>query len=122
MDLTALANKSNTDKGTVTGQGHGYSLVYDLLFAGRRLEPLNFCEIGLCIGGPEVTSGSIDRTVNDLPSIKMWREYFPNAKLYGVDISDFSALRMTGSSLCARTPATRNSFRKWPISVFRSTS
>jgi len=36
MDLTALANKSQTDKGTVTGVGHGYSLVYDLLFAGRR--------------------------------------------------------------------------------------
>jgi len=91
MDLTALANKSQTDKGTVTGVGHGYSLVYDLLFAGRRLEPLNFCEIGLCIGGPEVATGSIDRTVNDLPSIKMWQEYFPNAKLYGVDISDFAA-------------------------------
>lgn len=91
MDLTALANKNRTDKGTVTGLGHGYSLVYDLLFAGRRLEPLNFCEIGLCIGGPEVATGSIDRTVNDLPSISMWQEYFPNAKLYGVDISDFSS-------------------------------
>src|SRR6185312_1521762 len=41
MDLTALANSAGTDKGTVTGLGHGYSLVYDLLFAGRRLEPLN---------------------------------------------------------------------------------
>jgi hypothetical protein len=91
VDLTALANKNRTDKGTVAGQGHGYSLLYDLLFAGRRLEALNFCEIGLCIGGPEVVTGSIDRTVNDLPSIKMWQEYFPNAKLYGVDISDFSS-------------------------------
>jgi hypothetical protein len=91
MDLTALANRSLTDKGTVSGTGHGYSLVYDLLFAERRLEQLNFCEIGLCIGGPEVTTGSIDRTVKDLPSIKMWQEYFPNAKLYGVDISDFAA-------------------------------
>ena len=62
-----------------------------MLFAARRLEPLNVCEIGLCIGGPEVTTGSIDRTVSDLPSIKMWQEYFPNAQLYGVDISDFSA-------------------------------
>jgi hypothetical protein len=93
MDLTALANSAGTDKGTVTGLGHGYSLVYDLLFAGRRLEPLNICEIGLCIGGPEVTTGSIDRSVTDAPSMRMWHEYFPNAKLYGVDISDFSELQ-----------------------------
>jgi len=93
MDLTALANSAGTDKGTVTGLGHGYSLIYDLLFAGRRLEPLNICEIGLCIGGPEVTSGSIDRSVTDAPSMRMWHEYFPNAKLYGVDISDFSELQ-----------------------------
>jgi len=93
MDLTALANSAGTDKGTVAGLGHGYSLIYDLLFAGRRLEPLNICEIGLCIGGPEVTTGSIDRSVTDAPSMRMWHEYFPNAKLYGVDISDFSELQ-----------------------------
>jgi hypothetical protein len=93
MDLTALANSAGTDKGTVAGLGHGYSLIYDLLFAGRRLEPLNICEIGLCIGGPEVTTGSIDRSVTDAPSMRMWHEYFPNARLYGVDISDFSELQ-----------------------------
>jgi len=54
---------------------------------------LNICEIGLCIGGPEVTTGSIDRSVTDAPSMRMWHEYFPNAKLYGVDISDFSELQ-----------------------------
>ncbi len=91
MNLTALANKYGTDKGTVSGLGHGYSLLYDLLFSRFRLEAINLCEIGLCIGGPEVKSGSVERSAENLPSISMWHEYFPNAKLYGVDISDFSA-------------------------------
>jgi len=90
MNLTALANKYGTDKGTVSGLGHGYSLLYDLLFSRFRLDSINLCEIGLCIGGPEVKSGSIERSTENLPSISMWRDYFPNAKLYGVDISDFS--------------------------------
>ena len=58
MDLTAIANKSLTDKGTVTALGHGYTLLYELLLSNRRLEPLNFCEIGLCRGGPEVEISS----------------------------------------------------------------
>jgi len=91
MDLTAIANASLTDKGTVTGLGHGYTLFYELLLSSRRLEPLNFCEIGLCRGGPEVEDGAIDRTVEALPSVAMWHAYLPNAKLFGVDISDFSS-------------------------------
>ncbi len=46
-------------------------------------------EIGLCIGGPEV-GGEIDRQGMDVPSIKMWLEYFPSAVVQGFDISDFS--------------------------------
>ena len=91
MDLTAIANASGTDKGTVAGLGHGYTPFYELLFSSRRLEPLSFCEIGLCRGGPEVEDGAIERVVPSLPSVEMWHAYLPNAKLYGVDISDFSS-------------------------------
>ena len=90
MNLTALANKYGTDKGTIKGQGHGYSLVYDLLLSRIREDQINLCEIGLCIGGPELKTGSIERSAERLPSVEMWHEYFPNAKIIGVDISDFS--------------------------------
>lgn len=90
MLLTAIANEKGTDKGTLKGQSHGYTLLYDMLFAARRMEALNLLEVGLCIGGPEVKAGAAERTVTEAPSVAMWHEYFPNANIYGVDISDFS--------------------------------
>ena len=67
MDLTAIANRNLTDKGTVTALGHGYTLLYELLLSNRRLEALNFCEIGLCRGGPEVEDGAPDPSEQVVP-------------------------------------------------------
>ncbi|MGE3689828.1 MAG: hypothetical protein AB7F98_00450 [Novosphingobium sp.] len=90
-DLTEIANAAGTDKGTLHNGGHGYTLLYDLLFSHRRLSVTDICEIGLAIGGPEVPDGSAEREIGNVPSIKMWREYLPNASVVGVDISDCSA-------------------------------
>lgn len=90
IDLTALANKNGTDKGTVHGASHAYTMIYDLLFCHLRDKPINLLEIGLAAGGPEVEGGSADRSVIDVPSVRMWHEYFPQARIYGLDISDFS--------------------------------
>jgi hypothetical protein len=68
-------------------------MVYDLLFCHLRDKPFNFLEIGLAAGGPEVDGGAAERSVTDIPSVKMWREYFPKAHIYGLDISDFSAFQ-----------------------------
>jgi SAM-dependent methyltransferase len=91
MNLTGLANTFGTDKGTITASGHGYTLLYDLLFAARRDSVTDLCEIGLARGGPEVSDGAVERSVADVPSIRMWHEFFPRARIVGVDISDCSA-------------------------------
>lgn len=87
--LTDIANDTGTDKGTVHNSAHAYTLVYEALFESLRDRPINLLEIGLAIGGPE-HGASADRDVTDVPSIRMWREYFPLATIYGADISDFS--------------------------------
>lgn len=54
------------DKGTI----HHYIESYERLFAPVRTEKINVLEIG----------------INRGDSLKMWREYFPNANIYGIDI------------------------------------
>lgn len=89
MNLTALADRFGSDKGTLTGDPpHRYSYLYDLVFTPYRDKEFRFLEMGLAVGGPEL-GGAIDRTVTS-PSIKMWLEYFSSAHIHGFDISDFS--------------------------------
>jgi hypothetical protein len=56
-----------TDKGT----GHSYIRVYERLFASKRLTARNVLEIGVFRGG----------------SILLWHAYYPNATIYGCDIT-----------------------------------
>lgn len=88
--FTELANRFGTDKGTLTAAGHGYTLVYDMLFPQMSQSVTALCEVGLSRGGPEVAEGSAERDVADVPSVRMWHEMFPNARIVGVDISDCS--------------------------------
>ncbi len=48
--------------------------------------------MGLQIGGPEM-GASQDRATTDLPSVRMWLEYFSAARITGLDVSDFSWFR-----------------------------
>ncbi len=67
--LTYLADKYGTDKGT---RGHGYTNFYDKIFNLRKNEIKNMLEIGIWDG----------------QSLRMWRDYFPNANISGLDIMD----------------------------------
>jgi cephalosporin hydroxylase len=69
--LDSLASKYGTDK----VHHHNYVHFYDVRFNQWRNKPINLLEIGVQEGF----------------SIQMWLEYFPKAKIYGVDIDDCKA-------------------------------
>jgi len=56
-----------TDKSSLE---HGFTEIYEETFAFLKNEPIRLCEIGIAQGG----------------SLLMWKEYFPKAKIYGIDI------------------------------------
>jgi len=80
-DLCKLGIKYPTDKSpyntqnTVTKHGsghrHPYTAVYDFIFSPIRYNNINIAEIGIL----------------DNMSMQCWREYFPNANLFGFDIN-----------------------------------
>jgi len=89
FNLTVLADAHGSDKGTIAQHPHSYTLFYDMLLGPRRALVRNMIEIGLLVGGPEVGLPA-DRPTGQLPSVRMWLDYFPEAMVHGFDISDFS--------------------------------
>ena len=85
-NMTDLADRYGSDKGS---KKHRYTELYHMLFHPYRQRKITFLEMGLLIGGPE-HGKSADRVTTDLPSIRMWLEYFPKANIHGLDVSDFS--------------------------------
>src|SRR6516225_48659 len=80
-ELTRLANRYGSDKGNRVFARHYYTRIYHQLLAHLRNRPITLLEIGL------------QRDVNrDCPSLRMWRDYFPYARLIGFDINDFSSV------------------------------
>ena len=65
FDLQTIGTKCGTDKATP----HTYLPVYDALFSHLRHQPITVLEIGIWRGA----------------SIRMWLEYFTQAKIIGLD-------------------------------------
>lgn len=86
MNLTDVADKFGSDKGSTK---HRYTELYHMLFYPYKDRDIRLLEMGLLIGGPEHAIDA-DRVTNDLPSIRMWLEYFSKAQVLGLDVSDFS--------------------------------
>ena len=68
-ELTDLADQYGTDKGS---RGHSFTEVYEYFFRPIKYKASKICEIGIAEGA----------------SLKMFRDYFPKAVCYGIDIND----------------------------------
>jgi len=70
--LTDIANRLELDKGTImpTEGHHGPRLHFTTIYEKYMEKPKSILEIGVLDG----------------KSLKMWKEYFPDAKVYGIDL------------------------------------
>ena len=95
--LTAIANKHGTDKGTVgpveTWHAHNYTDIYEAYLWPMRYEEVRILELGLGVPGrgwdAQIAQGT---NAGGGASAKMWAEYFPRARIFGVDINPASHL------------------------------
>jgi hypothetical protein len=86
-ELTRIANHYGSDKGNRAFGRHYYTRIYHQFFAHLRHLPITLLEIGL--------QHPSDHREAVAPSIRMWRDYFPNARLIGFDIDDFSSVSLS---------------------------
>ncbi len=95
--LTEIANRYGTDKGTVSPlpgwPAHNYTAVYEAHFEPLRDRPISILEIGLGVPGDhwEVRMAK-GRNERGGASLRTWEEYFPSARIYGIDINPASHL------------------------------
>ena len=90
-ELGDLFVKWGTDKGV-----WGYTSYYERAFAGRREAVRNVLEVGIC-GYRDIPNNIVGA------SLFVWRDYFPNAQVWGVDNDErfvFDGQPRIGTYLC----------------------
>lgn len=90
--LTCLANRYGSDKGTKgpssAWSAHNYTDIYEAYLWSRRNEPIRLLEVGLGVTGKAWTAQiQHGRNQSGGASVKMWYEYFPKGRIYGLDIN-----------------------------------
>lgn len=89
--LADIADRYSCDKGTRGPSGHwnatNYVDVYQAYFHARVDEPLSLLEIGLGVPGPNWNAMIVHGGNVGGASMKMWSDYFPKAKITGIDIN-----------------------------------
>lgn len=89
--LTELANLYGTDKGTIgpnpNWEPHNYTDIYEAYLARYRYSAITILEIGLGVTGLRWETTIVQGRNTGGASVKMWHDYFPNARIYGIDIN-----------------------------------
>ena len=83
--LAQLMNKYGSDKGGATNH-HNYADYYSTLFSNQRFKIKNFLELGLGTDDKNMASNMSSLSGKPLASVRAWRDYFPNAQIFGADI------------------------------------
>jgi len=91
-EINILCDKYNTDKGgfdpkekTYPWASHNYAYFYDDLFSQIRPFVRNVFEFGIGTNNTQF-SDNMGEKGNPGASLRLWREYFPLANIYGADI------------------------------------
>jgi SAM-dependent methyltransferase len=86
-ELCEIMGRHGSDKGSsnITTSWHNYTTLYDSLFRSNRMSVTRVFELGLGTNYADIPS---NMGVNGKPgaSLRGWREYFPNANIFGADI------------------------------------
>ncbi len=77
-ELCDLCEKYGTDKGPRRMNGWDYSPTYDTVLKSRRASTKKVLEVGIC-GYRNIPNNVVGA------SLFVWRDYFPNAVIYGLD-------------------------------------
>ncbi len=92
--LNTLSDKYGSDKGEVSSNlnpypwpSHNYTDFYSLVFGLRRNEVKTVVECGIGTNNPALKS-SMGVAGKPGASLRLWKEYFPNANILGCDIDD----------------------------------
>ena len=90
--VAELCDKYGSDKGEIKSSGHPYPWpahtyadLYHRLFSHCRMEVRKVFECGLGTNNPDLAS-SMGVSGKPGASLRVWRDYFPNAQVYGADI------------------------------------
>src|SRR5580700_5281001 len=78
-DLKTLATRHKCDKWDV----HWYAQHYDFHLSRYRAQPVRLLEIGI---------GGYADSVSGGQSLRMWKEFFPDGRIVGLDLYDKSQL------------------------------
>ena len=86
-DLCEIMGRHGSDKGSqnIAHSWHNYTIVYNALFSSRRGEPLRVFELGLGTNNVNLPS-NMGKHGKPGASLRGWKEYFPNASIFGGDI------------------------------------
>jgi len=121
-ELAKLCDHYGSDKGELQTKGHPYPWeshtytdYYSRLFAHSRNSALKIFECGLGTNNPKIPS-SMGVYGKPGASLRVWRDYFPNASIWGADIdkeSLFQEERIRTHFIDQLSPSSIQEFWKW---------